>query len=143
MEEGGGKEGRKEVLLEPGQPRVGGQSDRRPPRTFCTDCLELTPLHPCCALLPPRPGPVGTGRCSKLFDGLDPGICPRLGGCGVCGLAPGTVGTSAPSGPRPLWGQLVKAGQGAWAVLPSASLWVPSTSCREPCGMQGQARLAF
>lgn len=76
----GRRGGRKEVP-EPGQPRLGGQSDRGPPRTLCTDCHEPRPLF----AAPSRP----TGcrfNCSKLFDGLDPGVWPRLGSCGVCGL---------------------------------------------------------
>lgn len=58
----GGGEGRKEVPPEPSQPRVGGQSDHGPPRTLCTDCLELRPLAPQpCLYLQPRPGPLGAG----------------------------------------------------------------------------------
>ena len=68
----GGGRGRKEVPPEPGQPRVGGQSDRGPPRTLCTDCRELKPPAPQCASARALSRPAGCRfHCSKLFDGLD------------------------------------------------------------------------
>lgn len=59
-EQGGG---RKEMPPEPGQPRVSGQSDRRPPRTLCTDCRGLMPPapQPGYSTSQPHPGPSGTG----------------------------------------------------------------------------------
>lgn len=72
--------GRKEVLPESGQPGVGGQSDCRPPRTLCTDCRELMPPVPQLLLFPAVLARRALVECSKLFDGLDPGVWPRLGG---------------------------------------------------------------
>lgn len=51
--------------------------------TDATGTPAVTLLQP-----PPRPAGHRLNR-SKLFDGLDPGIWLRLGGCGVCGLPGG------------------------------------------------------